>query len=69
MNARITENLHQARHPSKTTPTDFLLWWAQNWDTATKHDITEQLDRLTDSGRQTLTTLTSAMTWTDRPPR
>jgi len=59
---------HQSRHPQKTTPTDFLLWWAQNWDTADKTDVAFELDKLTDTGRETLTLLTRAMTWTNRPP-
>ena len=67
MTTKATANAHQARHPDKTTPTDFLLWWAANWDTADKHSVATQLDKLTDNGREVMSNLTRAMSWTNRP--
>ena len=64
---RTIMEAHRVRFPDKTTPTDFLLWRAANWEDASKHEVAAELDKLTDGGREVIGNLTRAMTWTERP--
>jgi len=66
---RTIMEAHRVRFPDKTTPTDFLLWWAANWEDASKHEVAVELDKLTDGGRGVISNITRAMSWTERPPQ
>ena len=66
MTIRFDLEAHRGRFPEKTTPTDFLIWWAANWEDAGKHDLAVELDKLTDDGRHIIGKIIRAFTWVER---